>query len=246
MTKDSLGDRMKRYEGIPRIYVTPRMPIIIRVDGNCFHKYTKPFKKPWDESIQRAMTVSATSMIKEIQGANIAYIQSDEISIVLNTYKRFATSSWFDGNVQKIASVSASIVTQSFNATMTSLLSKYYSGSPGLRKGAFFDSRCFVIPREDVVNYFVWRQQDAIRNSVSGLAQSVFPAKQLHGKNVKSMKEMLMELDVPIQWETDVSVKNQRGWCVIKDQRDIIEDTNIPLFSEDREYINRFLVQEEV
>lgn len=55
-----------------------------------------------------------------------------------------------------------------------------------------------------------------------------------------------MELDVPIQWETDVSVKNQRGWCVIKDQRDIIEDTNIPLFSEDREYINRFLVQEEV
>ena len=47
--KDSLGDRMKKYEGVSRNYLTRRVPVIIRLDGKAFHTFTKGFKKPFDE-----------------------------------------------------------------------------------------------------------------------------------------------------------------------------------------------------
>lgn len=233
---DSLGDRMKGYENVPRIKLTPRMPIIIRIDGKSFHTYTKGFNRPWDSTIQCAMSLAAIYLIKENIGADIAYIQSDEISLVLNTYKTFETQPWFDGNVQKIASVSASIATYAFNSIMSTT------------KRALFDSRCFVVPKEDVVNYFIWRQQDAIRNSISSLAQSKFSCKLLQGKNSVQMKQMLCDVNLP--WEK-VSIKNQRGWCVRKiasedSKTSIEEDNNIPLFQEQRDYINKFLAQNDI
>lgn len=233
---DSLGDRMKGYENVPRIKLTPRMPIIIRIDGKSFHTYTKGFNRPWDTTIQCAMSLAAIYLIKENIGADIAYIQSDEISLVLNTYKTFETQPWFDGNVQKIASVSASIATYAFNSIMSTT------------KRALFDSRCFVVPKEDVVNYFIWRQQDAIRNSISSLAQSKFSCKLLQGKNSVQMKQMLCDVNLP--WEK-VSIKNQRGWCVRKiasedSKTSIEEDNNIPLFQEQRDYINKFLAQNDI
>jgi len=224
---------MKGYENVPRIKLTPRMPIIIRIDGKSFHTYTKGFNRPWDATVQCAMSLAAIDLVKENIGAEIAYIQSDEISLVLNTYKTFETQPWFDGNVQKIASVSASIATYAFNSIMST------------NKRALFDSRCFVVPKEDVVNYFIWRQQDAIRNSISSLAQSTFPHKLLQGKNAIKMKQMLCEAGYP--WE-NVSIKNQRGWCVKKitqedSKSNIVEDNNIPLFQEQRDYIEKFLEQ---
>lgn len=233
---------MKGYESVPRIRLTPRMPIIVRCDGKAFHTFTRGFKKPWDDVLQNAMTVAATALIDEIQGAELAYIQSDEISIVLNTYKYFETQQYFNGNVQKISSVAASITTRSFNKSLWKV---------GIDKDATFDARCFAIPREEVVNYFIWRQQDAVRNSISGYAQANFSHKDLHKKSTKDMKNMLLEKG--LNWENDVTIKNQRGWCVVREtvvNNDVIrtvikEDTSIPIFSENRDYINKFLVQEE-
>ena len=246
--KTSIGDRMKRYEKASRIYLTPRMPIIIRCDGKAFHTYTKGFEKPWDGALQTAMTYAASVLISEIPGVDFAYIQSDEISLLINTYKKFNTAAWFDGNMQKIASVSASIVTASFNTSIYSnALAK------GASKPALFDSRCFIIPREEVVNYFHWREIDAIRNSISGYAQANFSHKELHKKSTKDMKEMLIKKG--LSWERDVSTKNKRGWCVVRTTYETNDgtkrtkhliDNEIPLFSKDRNYIGRFLIQEEV
>jgi tRNA(His) guanylyltransferase len=225
MDKTSLGDRMKKYEGIPRIHLTPRMPLIIRLDGKAFHTYTRGFDKPVDEKIINAMTETAVSLSKEVQGFKIAYIQSDEISILANDYEGFETQAWFDKNLQKIVSVSASIATAYFNR---------YMWAVGFDKTALFDSRAFVIPREEACNYFVWRQQDAERNSVSSLAQAHFSHRQLHGKNVKEMRTMLLD-EKQIDWDT-LPVFQKRGWCVLKDGT---PDMEIPRFQEDREYINK-------
>lgn len=184
MDKSNLGDRMKKYEGIPRIHLTPRMPLIIRLDGKAFHTYTKGFEKPFDGSLIAAMTKAAISLSNEVQGFKIAYIQSDEINVLINNYEGFDTQAWFDNNLQKIVSVSASIATAYFNKYM-------WSVGVGVNKTAIFDSRAFVVPREEVCNLFIWRQQDAERNSVSSLAQAHFSHRQLHGKNVKEMREML-------------------------------------------------------
>lgn len=191
MKKDQLGNRMKAYENIPRIQLTPRMPIIVRVDGCHFHTYTKPFNKPWDNRLRQAMVFAAKKLLSEVGGAGLVYVQSDEISVLINPYKKFETQQYFGGNVQKISSVSASIATVAFNSVIKTLASP---------KGyATFDGRCFVIPREDVSNYFLWRWKDCVRNSVSGLAQAHFSAKQLNGVNQLGMKEKLSNKG--IVWE---------------------------------------------
>jgi tRNA(His) guanylyltransferase len=237
MDKSSLANRMKKYEGIPRIHLTPRMPLIIRLDGKAFHTYTRGFDKPWDSDITLAMGSAAHRLIEEIQGAKLVYIQSDELSVLVNDYESFETQAWFDKNLQKIVSVSASIVTAYFNKYMwANKLSTIY---PDVAKTALFDSRAFVIPREEACNYFVWRQQDAERNSVSSLAQTHFSHKTLQGKNVKEMRAMLLD-EKQIDWDT-LPVAQKRGWCVLSSGI----DTEIPRFQEDREYINKHLVQVE-
>lgn len=243
--KSSLGDRMKRYEMVPRIHLTPRMPMIIRLDGKAFHTYTRGFDKPWDLNMRNAMTATAKALMDEVQGAKIAYIQSDEISILVNDYEKFNTSSWFDKEVQKIVSVSASIATAHFNKYMRVV----FSGQRTWNKIATFDSRCFILGREEVCNYFTWRQQDAVRNSISGLAQSKFSHKQLHKKNQSQMQEMLFQ-EHEINWNNYDTWK-KRGWCVTRKTiekegtiRTIIEpDWEIPTFTQDRDYINNHLIQ---
>jgi tRNA(His) 5'-end guanylyltransferase len=140
------------------------------------------------------MVFAAKKLLSEVGGAGLVYVQSDEISILINPYKKFETQQYFGGNVQKISSVSASIATAAFNSTITSWASEI-----NLRGYATFDGRCFVVPREDVSNYFLWRWQDCVRNSVSGLAQAHFSAKQLNGVNQLDMKEKLSNKG--IVWE---------------------------------------------
>lgn len=234
MDKSSLANRMKKYEGIPRIFLTPRMPLILRIDGKAFHTYTRGFDKPWDNAIMNAMSIAAKALVEEIQGSKLAYIQSDEISVLVNDYEYFETQAWFDKNLQKVVSVSASVATAYFNKYMWSKdLPSVFDDA----KVALFDSRAFVVPREEACNYFLWRQQDAERNSVSSLAQAHFSHKSLQGKNVMEMKAMLLEKG--IDWNT-LPVLQQRGWCILKDGT---SDLEIPRFQENREYINQHLVQ---
>lgn len=220
---------MKSYEEIPRIHLTPRMPVIIRIDGKSFHTYTKGFQKPVDPFIQCALIEAGKALVDQIQCSKIVYMQSDELSILINDYEKFDTQPWFDKNLQKIVSVSASICTAYFNRSMW---------MAGTQKVAFFDSRAFVVPREEVCNYFIWRQQDAERNSVSSLAQSQFSHKLLHKKTVEDMKKMLLE-EKKIDWNT-LPTAQKRGWCVLKDGA---VDIEIPRFQENREYINQFTEQ---
>jgi len=57
---------------------------------------------------------------------------------------------------------------------------------------ATFDARVWTIPDHvEVENYFVWRQQDAVRNSVMMLARAHASHKQLHGKNQSAQHEII-------------------------------------------------------
>lgn len=229
--KTQLGDRMKAYENIPRIHLTPRMPAICRIDGKAFHTFTKGFPKPWSTEIRDAMTAAAKALVDEIQGAELAYYQSDEISVLLNDYKRFTSQAWFDKNVQKMAAVSASIATAHFNS---------YFALSSVSKLAEFDSRCFVLPREEVNNYFWWRQMDAIRNSVSGLAQANFSHKELQGKSVAKMKEMLLEKG--IDWD-ECEPWQKFGMYVNKGEGLTVGGAMTFKFKDNPDFVNACLVQ---
>jgi len=228
--KDSLGDRMKfNYEQAYNFRLPARMPIIMRLDGKCFHTFTKGMEKPFDEELIRRMSCVAVHLVHNISGAQIAYIQSDEISILIHNYKKLDTQGWFGNEIQKMTSISA--------AMASTYMSDMYS------KEALFDSRVFVLPEAEVNNYFVWRQKDAIRNSISMFAQANFSHKELQGKNIKQIKQMLESIGK--KWE-NLPLNYQRGSCVLRSGSETFNfDNKIPIFTENHDYIDNFLKVEE-
>ena len=227
MTRDSLGDRMKTYyEEVTKTKLTRRMPVIIRLDGCHFHTFTRGFEKPFDGLLIKAMQATMKYLCENIQGCVLGYTQSDEITLVLVDYKKLNSSAWFDSEVQKIVSVSAAMATYAFNKYfnefyLDQLAEKGEADKYDLvydtarRKGAYFDSRAFNIPREEVTNCVLWRQLDAERNSILSLGQANFSHKQLQGKSCKAIVTMLEE-EKGIIWG-NLPTHLKRGSCCIKE-----------------------------
>src|ERR1700679_2603984 len=116
MNKSALRERMyHQYEVITQTRLPRRTYTVIRLDGRNFHSYAKGLNRPYDETFMLAMDVAAFTTMRYAQGAQFAYTQSDEASILLTDFEKTSTEAWFDGNVQKIVSVSASIMTAAFN-----------------------------------------------------------------------------------------------------------------------------------
>ena len=258
MVKDDLGKRMKEnYEMRARTYLTRRMPAVIRLDGCHFHTFCRGFRKPFDTLFNKAMQETTKFLCQNIQGCVLGYTQSDEISLLLVDYKDLNSDAWYDGQVQKICSVSASLATYAFNKYFNELYlaqlaekgetDEYDLIYDKKRKGgAWFDARCFSIPKEEVVNYFYWRQIDAERNSANSLAQSLFSHKSLQGLNLKDTILKCKE-EGNIVWE-DLPTVQKRGCCVKRDGfGKWVVDLDIPKFNTDREYIaKRAFIKEEL
>lgn len=236
MEKSSLGDRMKgNYESVFKHKLPLRMPVIIRLDGRAFHTLTKKSQKPFDPFFIELMQNTTHYLCDNIQGAELAYTQSDEISILLHNYKKLESQAWFDNEIQKIVSISAAIASSYFSVNYNS---RKLVGDKYIQ----FDSRVFVLPENEVCNYFIWRQQDWLRNSVQMLAQSLFSSKELHKKNQIEMK--IMCLNKKHNWDKlDTHLK--RGSCCVKFDGKWEIDNIIPIFTEDRDYIEKRLVVEE-
>jgi len=220
--KDSLGDRMKgHYENRTRYLLPRRTYTIIRVDGKAFHAYTKGCDRPYDSMLSEDMDFTAVALCRQIEGAAIAYVQSDEISLLLTDFADNQTQAWFDGNLQKLVSLSAAIATAHFNSFRWQRLlldGSREANSPNLlgERIAYFDSRAFTIPDPvEVENYFIWRQQDATRNSISMTAQAHLPHERLQGKTSDEMQEMLWQ-EKGINWN-DMPGGFKRGRCVVRE-----------------------------
>lgn len=248
---DELGDRMKGYEYSYRYYLPKRLPVMIRIDGKAFHTYTKGFKKPFDEKLANAMWETTKYLCENIQGCKMGYTQSDEITLLVTNYEKVTTDSWFDNNLQKMASVAASLATAKFNEEIHKLYPE-----KGL---ALFDARVFVVPHNEVVNCLLWRQLDASKNSISMVAQANFSHKSLQGLNGNQMQDKLWK-EKDINWN-DLPVWQKRGAAIIKKQkpktavhngeevtvmRNVWEvDFDTPIFSKDRDYINQYVYLKE-
>lgn len=245
--KDSLGDRLKQYETASKTYLTRRLPVILRVDGKSFHSYVKGCKKPFDQGLYDVMNLTAIELCKQIQGAQIGYCQSDEISILINNYKELNTSAWFDNNLQKMVSISAAIASTTFTSNSWRIWApENASNKQEFNKTALFDSRAFVLPKEEVNNAFLWRQIDNTRNSVQMLSRSLYSHKELNNKNTIQLKEMCLQKGK--SWE-DLPIHQQRGRCIVKEtytkdgvvRTRWVVDENIPIFSKDTHYINKYI-----
>lgn len=236
---DKFGDRMKGYENAYRTHLPRRMPVIIRIDGKAFHTYTRGMKKPFDEYLSDAMWGTCVYLAQNIMGCKLAYTQSDEISLLLTNYDKLTTEAWFDNNLQKLVSVSASLATAKFNEIMRLKHPE--------KQLALFDARAWVLPKDEVCNYFLWRQQDATKNSISMVAQANFPHKQLQGLNGGQLQDKLY-LEKEINWN-DLPTWQKRGACIkkiyfekngaLRSAWDV--DFETPIFSQDRDYVEQYV-----
>ena len=217
-----IGDRMKRYESITEYMLSRRIPVIIRIDGRAFHTITrKRFGKNWSLEFTEQMIQTAKIVMKDMQGCDFCYIQSDEINFLLTDYKTINTEPWFDYDVRKLISISASLA--------SSVFSQLYG------RNICFDSRCFSLPQDEVCNYFIWRQIDATRNSIQMAGREHFSHKQLHLKSCNEIQEMLFQ-EKNINFN-DYPTIRKRGICIIENK----EDLEPPIFTKDRQYIEKFV-----
>jgi tRNA(His) guanylyltransferase len=206
-SKDTLGARMKaNYEDRSRHFFSRRTYTLVRVDGRAFHTWTRGLQRPYDVALMQCMDAVAVALCEELAGAQCAFVQSDEVSILLTDFDDIDTQAWFDGSQSKIESVSASIATMAFNRHVMALKLaaevthamldddvKFHKLKIASKEpNATFDSRAWVIPDPiEVENYFIWRQQDAIRNSVTMLASAYASHKELHGKSASQRHDII-------------------------------------------------------
>lgn len=260
MSKERTGIsvRMKRYEEVSRETLTPRMPVIIRIDGRAFHTYTRGFDRPYDQMIIDSMIASTIAVSKDMAGFKAAYHQSDEVSFLLTDWDNHNTQPWLKYVVQKMASVSASMFTASFNHVINGFLvnRRIQQAIGGISDGelrlevaktdrkldklAVFDGRAFNVPREDVANYFLWRAQDWQRNSLQMMARSRYSHKELHQKGRSSMHEMLHQKGV--NWAKDATPQQRNGTFIVK-QGDKLEtrDDVLPEYGDMNLLLNPYL-----
>ena len=201
-------------------------------------------------------------LCENIQGCVLGYTQSDEITLVLVDYRNIDTSAWFDYNIQKCASVAASMATMAFNKFFNKRANDYINSvlelqdidippeseyievlNRAIDKGAMFDARVFNIPKDEVCNNLLWRQNDATRNSIQMVGRTYFSHKQLDKKSISDIQDMLM-LEKGVNWN-NCPTKYKRGSCCIRKIDETtarskwIIDNEIPIFKEDgRKYVN--------
>ena len=232
--KDTLGDRMKHFESCFDYKFIRSLPMIVRLDGRAFHSWTRKTQcvKPFDHQMMQLMAETTKFLCENCDGCVLGYTQSDEISLLFFDNNSHDTTVWFDRRVQKLVSLTASMASCYFN-----IHNPYPVKIP-----AFFDSRAFIIPQENIRDYFIWRQNDATKNSLSMLAQSLYSQRELTGKKREALQELCWAKGH--NWN-DLSTGEKRGIAVYKvpvkknspygkiTRMKFVIDENIPVFSAD-------------
>lgn len=187
---DKIGSRMKGYESQTcGIRLIPRIPVIARLDGKGFSKFTKGLKRPYDKRLSDLMVETTKYLVKETN-ANCGYQQSDEITLVFYTDK-IESSIYFDGRLFKMIGDLAAMASVYFNRELGKYLPEKADKMPR------FDARVYNVPTlEEAVNSFIWREMDATKNSITMAASEYYSHKELMGKNGSEKQEMLFQKGV--------------------------------------------------
>jgi tRNA(His) 5'-end guanylyltransferase len=181
---------MKAYEKpFTEARLDTTLPVYARLDGRSFSSFTRKMKRPFDRDMSACMIETTEFLVNETK-ASLGYTQSDEISLLWEPCAPPAQF-MFDGKIQKLASVLASLCSAKFAMAYT----MYFGGMPKVIPS--FDCRIINVPSwEEAENMILWRQQDAFKNSVQSAAHYFFGHSKLMNKNTREKLEMLHESGV--------------------------------------------------
>lgn len=206
--KDSLGDRMKYYERLSEQQLMKNMPVAVRLDGRAFHTFTRGMKKPFDLDMINAMSNTTEYIINNFQAVKIAYVQSDEITLILWDGDTIETDAPFSYRKSKLESILASMA-----AVQMSI---------AFNRPCEFDARSWNIPIHEVRNVLLWRHKDWEKNSVQMYARSEFSHNELHRKSQADMHEMLHQKG--LNWANLDDVYKNGTWFYKLPEKPFIKD----------------------
>jgi tRNA(His) 5'-end guanylyltransferase len=208
MKVDNFGDRMKLYEGFEaNRTLMPLLPVVGRADGICFHRFCANLERPYDQRLSKLMIELTRYLVREFS-ADCGYTQSDEISLAWSQ-QEFEEEMFCGGRVLKLSTHLASKTSVKFNQLLKEHL-------PEKKEVGCFDARVFNVPNlTEAANTFLWREQDAARNSVQMAARAYFSHNQVMNKNNSELQEMLFGKN--INWN-DYPNFFKRGTFIVKRQ----------------------------
>lgn len=199
--RDDFGDRMKTYERLSESQLILNLPIVVRLDGKSFSKYTSRLERPYDLKLIELMQNTCKHLMKISHNIKVAYQQSDEITLIIsNDYDNPVE---YSGRVQKLCSILAAECSVYF-ATHAYILENALHDHP------VFDCRIFNVPDwVEASNAVLWREQDATKNSIQLAGQSNFSHKEMQGLKNNQVQEKLL-LEKNINWN-DYPASFKRG-----------------------------------
>ena len=222
---DSLKDKCEYFRSLTDYKLTPNSYAIIMLDGHCFSKLIKnKYKKPFDPEFMSMMDETARHLLKHIQGAKLAYVQSDEISILVTDFDTPETDSPFGYRVCKLQSILAGMAANEFNGhAIRNAAYDWPSHEPmnvfqllDSVKPVEFDCKVWNVPDyNEAFCHFLWRQNDCTRNSKQAAAQAQFSSKELHGLKTDAQVEKLFN-EKGINWN-DYSNGEKYGRIIYKE-----------------------------
>ena len=164
-------------------------------------KNGKILKRPFDDGLVNLM-VDVTKYLVQETNAIIGYTQSDEITLILHT-PDWKSAIYNDGKKQKILSKLTAKCVNYFNERRPFWL-------PNHNKTAIFDCRIYQVPSlQDACLQLLWRENDAVKNSISMLAQANFAHNRLQNLNGNQLQELMM-VEKGLNWN-DLPSPNKRG-----------------------------------
>ncbi len=259
---DTLKDKCEYFRGLSDYALVPNSYVIIMLDGRSFSKLIKnKYKKPFDNTFIGMMNETAKYLVQNIQGAKFAYVQSDEISILVTDFDTPATDALFGYRLCKIQSICAAMAASKFNqlVTLTEIKDRAYENiqldceetiyKPSEvyklieeQKLAEFDCKAWSVPDYNTAFcHFLWRQNDCVRNSKQQAAQTYISSKDLTGLDTDQQIALLKERE-GIDWNTKYNDGEKYGRLIYKEKRvfkNFVPDTkdrSVPVMVE-QEYI---------
>jgi tRNA(His) guanylyltransferase len=182
---DALGDRMKKYERMETARtLMPGLPIMVRLDGRGFSKFTRGMTRPFHEPMSRAMIETARYLVEQTH-ASFAYTQSDEITLGFwNADPK--QEALFGGRVQKLVGIYAGMATSKFMEQVMLRMPDRIKRYPVL------DARVFNLPNlDEMAECVLFRALDCAKNSITMAASAHYSHRELHGKSGAEKHEML-------------------------------------------------------
>ena len=173
---------MREFEESLDQYIPEDKYMVARLDGRSFSKLTKYFEKPFSLNFHMKMLETVKALMTCGFNVKYGYTQSDEISLLFDRDEKL-----FNRKVRKYDSILGGTASAAFSLTCGKL--------------AVMDCRMIPLPtKEDVCDYFLWRQEDSIRNALNcacywALRQNGKSARAassiLDGESITSKRELL-------------------------------------------------------